>query len=58
MANNIKTFYDTDIAMLEHDAIKEMNVLEWTPENLMWYLAGMHDFAQKLIEAIHEKEAF
>lgn len=51
-------FYDADIAMLEHEMIAENDILEWMPEHLQWYLAGVHDFAQRIIEKIREKEGF
>lgn len=56
--NNIKSFYDSEIAMLEHEFIEDGDVLETNSERMMWYLAGVHDFAEKLIKLIHEKEGF
>ncbi len=58
MPSNIKSFYDTEIAMLEHEAIAESKLLEWRPEDAQWYLAGIHDFAERIIEKIREKEGF
>lgn len=58
MPSNIKSFYDTEIAMLEHEAIAESELLEWNPEQAQWYLEGIHDFAQRIIEKIREKEGF
>ncbi len=58
MPSNIKSFYDTEIAMLEHEAIAESELLEWRPEDAQWYLAGIHDFAERIIEKIREKEGF
>ena len=55
---NIKSFYDTDIALMEHEFIKEGNILETDGEYMKWYLAGVHDFADKIIEKIREKEGF
>lgn len=55
---NIKSLYDTEIAMMEHEFIKDAEVLENASERQMWYLAGVHDFAEKLIQLIREKEAF
>lgn len=54
----IKAIHDYEIAMLEHDSISEQEVLEWKPEELQWYLTGMHDFANRIIEMIREKEEF
>jgi len=45
-----------DIAMMEHDIITENDILEWSAEHLQWYLAGVNDFAEKLIEKIRERE--
>lgn len=55
---NIKSFYDYEVAMIEHQFIKENDVLEVESKRMMWYLAGIHDFAEKMIELIHEKEGF
>ena len=58
MARNIKSLYDDEIAMLEHEFIKDAEVLETSSERQMWYLAGVHDFADAVIRMIREKEAF
>lgn len=58
MARNIKSLYDDEIAMLEHEFIKDAEVLETASERQMWYLAGVHDFADAVIRMIQEKEAF
>lgn len=58
MARNIKSLYDEEIAMLEHEFIKDAEVLETCSERQMWYLAGVHDFADAVIRMIREKEAF
>lgn len=55
---NIKSLYDTEIAMMEHEFIKDAEILETTSERQMWYLAGVHDFADAVIRMIREKEAF
>ena len=55
---NIKSFYDYEVAMIEHEFIKEGDILETCSERNMWYLAGVHDFAEKMIEMIHEKGGF
>ena len=54
---NIRSFYDNEIAMMEHEMIREQNILEFDPVNLQWYLAGIHDFAEAIIEKIRQKEA-
>lgn len=58
MAKNIKSLYDDEIAMMEHEFIKEAEVLETSSERMMWYLAGIHDFADAVIRRIREKEVF
>ena len=47
---------DGDIAKTEHDIITENDILEWSAEHLQWYLAGVNDFAEKMIEKIRERE--
>jgi len=47
---------DKDIAMAEHGIINENDILEWSAEHLQWYLAGVNDFAEKLIEKTREQE--
>lgn len=54
----VKSFYDTDIALMEHDFISESSMLDWRPEDAQFYLAGVHAFAEKVIEKIREKEGF
>lgn len=58
MANNIRSFYDTEIALMEHEIITESELLEWKPEDAQFYLAGVHAMAQKVIEQIREREGF
>ena len=58
MARNIKSLYDDEIAMMEHEFIKEAEILETSSERQMWYLAGVHDFADAVIRMIREKEVF
>lgn len=50
------TISDGDIAKTEHDIITENDILEWSAEHLQWYLAGVNDFAEKMIEKIRERE--
>lgn len=49
-----KWFHDYDIAMLEHQYIEDNDVLDGDGEFLRWYLAGVHDFAKKLIEVVRK----
>jgi len=58
MANNIRSFYDSEIALMEHDLIGESEMLEWRPEDAQFYLQGVHDFANKIIKKIREREGF
>ncbi len=56
MANwQLKSFYESDIAMLEHEFITNSFAPEAEAEKMTWYLAGAHDFAQRLIEEIRGK---
>ena len=55
--SNLKSFYDTDIAMMEHELLKECSVSDWKPEELQMYLMGMQDMADKIIAEIRKKEA-
>ena len=54
----LKSFYDTDIAMMEHELLKECAVSDWKPEELQMYLMGMQDMADKIIAEIRNKENF
>lgn len=56
--NNIKSFYDTEIAMLEHEFLEDNDFLDCDGENMRFYFAGVHDFAHKVIQKIREKEEF
>lgn len=53
---SLKSFYDSEIALMEHELIRESEILEFAPEHLQWYLCGVHDFAERVIEKIREKE--
>lgn len=56
MVGDYRWFHDYEVAMLEHEFISENDVLESDGEFLKWYLAGVHDFAAKMIEIIRKKE--
>ena len=56
--SEIKSFYTGEIALMEHQFIHDQNILEFGAENLRWYLAGVHDFAELIIQKIMEKEGF
>lgn len=58
MAKNIRPFYDTEIALIEHELITRSEVLEWRPEDAQFYLAGIHAFATEVIEKIRQGEGF
>lgn len=49
-------FDEKDIAMIEHEAITEQEFLDWKPEDMQWYLSGLHEMAMKIIAKINEKE--
>lgn len=58
MAGMIKSMYDTEIAMIEHDLITENEVLDWKAEDAQWFISGVHAMAQAVIDKIREKEGF
>ena len=47
-----KVLCDADIAMLEHLLINEAHPLELEQEGWRFYIAGVHDMAEKIIEEI------
>ena len=51
--NNLKMFYDTEIAYLEHELLNECEIADWRPEDFQMYALGVHIMASKVIEAIH-----
>lgn len=55
MARTTALFFDSEIAMLEHELISENDILEFSPEHLQWYLAGAHDLAEKIIKKMRER---
>lgn len=48
-------FYAEEIAMMEHEMIAASHPLELEQGEWRFYLAGIHDMAQKVIEAIRRK---
>lgn len=58
MAYRTALFYESDIAMMEHEIIGESSIGDWRPEDLQMYLMGVNDFAERLICKIRcvEKE--
>lgn len=56
--SNIKTFYDSDIALIEHALLKEAEIGDWRPEDLQFYLMGVHAMADQIILAIKNGEGF
>lgn len=55
----IKSFYEEEIAKLEHDFIKGIEILDGG-EQLVWYLGGVRDFADRIMAEIRahcEKES-
>lgn len=56
MAYRTALFYESDIAMMEHEIIGESSIGDWRPEDLQMYLMGIHDMAQKVIAKIQNKE--
>lgn len=58
MAGSIKSMYDSEIAIIEHDLITENEVFDWKAEDAQWFLSGVHAMAQAVIDKIREKEGF
>jgi len=52
---SVKSFYDSEIAQIEHDIISENHPLDSLSEQNMWYLAGVHDMAERVIKEIRRK---
>lgn len=52
--SNLKSFYDYEIALIEHDFLSEVSGLP--VETYKAYTDGIHDFAQRLIEEIRKEE--
>ena len=51
------SFFDAkDIAMIEHEIISEQEFIDWKPEDMQWYLSGLHEMAQRVIDKINEKK--
>lgn len=53
---SLGTFYDSDIAMMEHELLASNNISDWRAEDLQMYLMGMHDMAHKIILKIRGEE--
>lgn len=51
---NLQSFYDRDIALLEHEIINDACICDWRPEDLQMYMMGVHEMAQKVIEKIQK----
>ena len=43
-------FTPEDIAMAEHELMSENEILEWRPDDAVWYLSGVHEMAMKLMQ--------
>ena len=52
--DKIKSFYMSEVALMEHDFITSHDLLEWRAEDAQWYLAGVHEFAQAVMDAIKD----
>ena len=42
-------FDEKDIALIEHEVIKSMALLEGDAKDEIWYLTGVHDLAEAII---------
>ena len=56
MGRNLGTFYDNDIAMMEHELLSANDIADWKPEDVQLYIMGVHDMAQKIILKIRGEE--
>ena len=56
MARNVGTFYDNEIAMMEHELIAESDIGDFRPDDLQMFIMGVHAMAQRVIEQIRRKE--
>ena len=54
----IKSFYDTEIALMEHELLKSQDIGDFRPEDLQMYLMGVRDMAEMVISAIRAREEF
>ena len=54
----IKSFYDMEIALMEHELIKAQGIGDFRPEDLQMYIMGVHDMADQIILAIRAREEF
>lgn len=52
----LKSFYDSEIALIEHEVISDSELLEWKAEDAQWYLAGIHEMAKRIIDKIREED--
>ena len=56
MTKSVKTFYDMEIALMEHDLIYENAILDWRPEEVQMYIAGVNAMSDRIIKEIRKEE--
>lgn len=45
-----------EIALSEHEVLRESCILEGDASNMVWYIAGVHDMAEWLMEKLRQKD--
>lgn len=55
--NMTGVFYDSDIAMMEHEVIDRNEIADWRADALQMYIMGVHDMAKKVIATIRKEES-
>lgn len=58
MQDKIKSFYASEVALMEHKLLRSVAISDWKPEDLQMYLMGVQDMADEIISAIHNGEGF
>ena len=49
-------FYESDIAMIEHEVLAGSDIADWRPDDLQMFVIGVHQMAQKVIDKIRGEE--
>lgn len=48
--------HEDDLALLEHNFLKEQNAVDFPPDKFQWYWMGVHDFVERLFQKMKEEE--
>ena len=59
-AGKIKSFYESEVAMLEHELVQECHPMEMDMDNGNWiyYYSGIHDMAEKILDSIRKGDGY